>query len=258
MGWELIEGDEVLSEEPASIGAGEKPIPGLGYDTLISPQDASVLPRRIPMASTAVHHSPRDIPTLTMPTSTSTSESAPSSPCQRVWLCTPPRPVASPVLAGPRPQRRPALTTRAISTARLANEFDENGAIVHISVHSERVLAKGSVAKSASCWREKYACCPDEDERAEMGLALARSQSAALPEMSALMGVGGRPGHARADTTGHAMGLGASASTSALGDKGGWARESSSREPLLEAGENLEELVGCIGKRRSWKALKDE
>jgi hypothetical protein len=54
------------------------------------------------------------------------------------------------------------------------------------------------------------------------------------------------------------MGLGASASTSALGGKGGWARESSSREPLLDAGENLEELVGCIGKRRSWKALKDE
>lgn len=127
------------------------------------------------------------------------SQSAPTSPmpCQRVWLCSPPRrtpaspvspftsrgthnnaspahkplsPFASPLdniaavaqhaeeqlkaaeaaeaasrascELGPLKRCRP-VTTRAMSTGRLASEFDEDGQVICLSVHSDRVLAKG-------------------------------------------------------------------------------------------------------------------
>ncbi|ORY22631.1 hypothetical protein BCR39DRAFT_551231 [Naematelia encephala] len=64
-----------------------------------------------------------------------------SKPCQKVWLCSPPR-LASPSSPRVKPKstsRRPFIT-RSTSTGRLGHEFDQEGRIICISVHSERVL----------------------------------------------------------------------------------------------------------------------
>ena len=73
------------------------------------------------------------------------SDINPSSPSQRVWLCCPPSsPLASSATTAPwSPSSgrlpRPFIT-RSMSTGRLATEFDEQGRVVCLSVHSDRVL----------------------------------------------------------------------------------------------------------------------
>lgn len=58
------------------------------------------------------------------------------------------------------PKRCRPVTTRAMSTGRLASEFDEEGRVICLSAHSDRVLVKGQKTDIGSGVGAKSARCP--------------------------------------------------------------------------------------------------
>ncbi|ODN97211.1 hypothetical protein I350_08191 [Cryptococcus amylolentus CBS 6273] len=145
------------AESPIPIGARSQPTsPATGNPPVRSrnPSVAEGLHMLSEREENTGHVSPNPLSGETL------SPVSPTTPCaQSVWLCSPPRRHPTPPSSAPpnsfvAPSQPPTtastrknrpIVVRAMSTGRLAREFDQDGRVVCMSNHSDRVLQNTAV-----------------------------------------------------------------------------------------------------------------